>query len=272
MIQSLKDILVVSDMDGTLLTDDKRILQSTLESIRLFTMLGGRFTVGTGRCVESVAGYEELCSLISPAIVNGGTVIYDFQKNMAMKNVALPKKIARKLLEDVHRKFSNVGSMVFATDFRCYHVDASAYGQTLLDHEKISVKMRPFEDLPSDWNKALFAAEPEMLYEVEEYLRDKVFPGVYFVYTSPVYYEIMPQGVSKGSALKELCAMENVPIENTIVIGDYYNDLEMMREAGYSVAMGNAPPDVSLEANEVCRTNNEGGVGQFLYELVKRYG
>ncbi len=272
MIQSLKDILVVSDLDGTLLTDDKKIASSTLESIRLFTMLGGRFTVGTGRCVESIEGYRELCSMLSPAIANGGTVIYDFQNRVALKNVSLPKKIAQKIMQDVHGKFPHVGSMVFATDFRCYQVDASAYGQILLDDEGISVCTRPFEDLPADWNKALFAGAPESLKEVEQYLKDKAFPGVYFVNTAPIYYEIMPQGISKGSSLRELCTLLNVPLEHTIVIGDYYNDLEMMKEAGYAVAMSNAPPEVSLQADEVCRTNNEGGVGHFLYDLVKRYG
>ncbi len=271
MIQSLKDILVVSDMDGTLLTDDKRILQSTFESIRLFTMLGGRFTVATGRCVESIARYGELCPFLSPVIANGGTVIYDFNRKGVLKNVGLPKMIAQKIVQDILRHFPQVGCMVMGADFRCYQVNASSYGQIFLDDEQISVWMRPFEALPSDWNKVLFAGSAQLLEEVEAYLQDKVFPGVFFVHTAPIYYEIMPEGESKGSALHELCSFLKVPIENTIVMGDYFNDLDMMREAGHSVAMSNAPPEVSIQASEVCRSNNEGGVGQFLYELIKQY-
>ncbi len=272
MIQSLQDILVVSDMDGTLLTDDKQLLPSTLESIRLFTSLGGRFTVGTGRCVESITRYPELLPLLSPAIANGGTVIYDFQQNRALKNVTLPRLIAKKIMQDVHRQVPEAGSMVFAADFRCYQVKASAHAQILFDDEEISVCTRPLEDLPQDWNKALFAGPPAVTQEIEDYLAGKPFPGVYFVHTAPIYFEIMPQGVSKGTSLKELCGLLGVSLENTIVIGDYYNDLEMMRMAGHAVAMSNAPADVSLEADEVCQTNNEGGVGQYLYSLVKRYG
>ncbi len=272
MIQSLKDILVVSDMDGTLLTDDNRVLESTLQSIRLFTMLGGRFTVATGRGVESIAKYKQLCPLLSPVIAGGGTVIYDFKNASVLKNVSLPKKMAEKLLQDIQAKFPQLGVLVFGVDFRCYQVHASPHVQILLDDEQISVYSRPLEKLPYDWNKILFAAKPEVLQEVEAYLQDKLFAGIYFVHTSNIYYEVMPEGTSKGTALQELCAMLQVPLENTIVIGDYYNDLEMMQEAGHAVAVGNAPCDICLQASEVCRPNNEGGVGQFLYELVQRYG
>ncbi len=272
MIQSIKDILVVSDMDGTLLTDDKALLPSTLESIRLFTSLGGRFTLATGRGVESVSRYGELLPLLAPVIANNGTIIYNFKEEKALKNLTLPKLIAKKALQEFCERFPKAGAMVFAADFRCYQVQASSYAQILIDTEGLSVVARPFEDLPPDWNKILFAASPEMIEDMELYAEEKLFPGVYFVHTAPIYFEIMPQGISKGSALREYCAGQGISPENTIVIGDYYNDLEMMAFAGRAVAVSNAPADVRLQADEICQSNNEGGVGQFLYELVKRYG
>ena len=51
----------------------------------------------------------------------------------------------------------------------------------------------------------------------------------------------MPSGVSKASGLHDLCALMSKSMKNTVVIGDYYNDLEIMREAGYAVAVANAP-------------------------------
>ncbi|MDL2254119.1 Cof-type HAD-IIB family hydrolase [Ruminococcaceae bacterium OttesenSCG-928-I18] len=272
MIRSLQDILVVSDMDGTLLTDDKQLMASTLESIRLFTSLGGRFTVATGRSVESVSRYAELVPLLSPAILTGGTVIYDYEQNRSLKSATLPKLIAKNALQDVLGRFPKAGTMVFAANTQIFQVQASPYAQVLFDQESVGFHVRPLEELPPDWNKVLFAAEPEKINEIEEYVRGRPYPGVYFIHTGPIFFEIMPQGVSKGSTLSELCALLDVSLENTIVIGDYYNDLEMMDVAGYSVAMRNAPADVSFEADEICQSNNEGGVGQYLYELVKRYG
>ena len=59
--------------------------------------------------------------------------------------------------------------------------------------------------------------------------------------------------------------------KKTIVIGDYYNDLEVMREAGHAVAVANAPAEVKASADEVTTcTCSEGAVGEYLYQLVQR--
>jgi hydroxymethylpyrimidine pyrophosphatase-like HAD family hydrolase len=94
---------------------------------------------------------------------------------------------------------------------------------------------------------------------------------VHFVSTMTIYYEMMPQGVTKGTALKELARLLDIPLEHTIVIGDYFNDIDMMREAGYSVAMGNAPAEVKRKAHQLAESNRYGGVGHYLYGLVKAY-
>ena len=66
-----------------------------------------------------------------------------------------------------------------------------------------------------------------------------------------MYYEIMPEGVSKGQALKDLCRYLKIPVENTIAIGDYFNDIELLQAAGRSVAVQNAPGEVQLVADEI---------------------
>ncbi len=53
------------------------------------------------------------------------------------------------------------------------------------------------------------------------------------------------------------------------MIGDYYNDLEIMREAGYAVAVANAPSEVKAAANQVTNCAcADGAVGEFLYRLI----
>ena len=56
-----------------------------------------------------------------------------------------------------------------------------------------------------------------------------------------------------------------------VAIGDYYNDIELMRAAGHSVAMGNAPKEVQVEADEVTGNCMDGGVAQVLYRLIDQY-
>lgn len=272
MKKSLKDILVVSDMDGTLLNENKELLKGNIESIKLFTSLGGKFTVATGRLVESVLKYPELTGLITPGITSGGSVIYDFYNNGIIHNEVLPKMISHNVMNDMMRRFPYISILVAGSDTKFYQVAPSKAAQKLFDEEKMSFYVRAQDDLPPDWNKMLFAGQPDQMAEVEEFLNSLGYPGVSFIATERHYVEMMPEGVSKGSALKKLCDIMNVDIQNTIVIGDYYNDVEMMKEAGKAVAMSNAPSEVKMIADAITDGNcNQCGVGQYLYKIVQDY-
>lgn len=117
----------------------------------------------------------------------------------------------------------------------------------------------------------MFAADPIAILNLQKFARGLHFDGMYFLPTNTIYFEIMPTGVSKAQALRRLCARLDVPMENTVVIGDYYNDIDLMRAAGHAVAVDNAPPEVKLAADEVVASCTSGGVGEYLYSLIKRY-
>lgn len=272
MPNKLSDFLVVSDMDGTLLRTDKSISRADLDTIRLFRMLGGHFTVATGRTIASVAMYPELAANIEPAITSGGCVIYDFTQKRAVKSLCVPPGVARAALSDILGRFPGVGAMVMGEDTRLYAVSHSAELRGLMDFERMTWFTRPYEDLPPEWNKVLFAGPRDMLSDIANFVSTRHYPGVYFVSTNVNYFEMMPEGASKGKALRELAVLLGVNMNDTCVIGDYYNDLDMMREAGRAVAMDNAPEDVRAAAGEVTGTNDEGGVAQFLYKLIRQYG
>ena len=87
-----------------------------------------------------------------------------------------------------------------------------------------------------------------------------------------MYFEIMPAGGTKASSLAELCSYMDIPMENTVVIGDYYNDIGMMEAAGHSVAVANAPSEVQLAADSVTAACAAGGVAQVLYGLLRQCG
>lgn len=271
MDKKLSDILVVSDMDGTLLTPDCTISPSDIATIRLFRELGGHFTVATGRTFASVRIYPEVAEVIDPAITCGGCVIYNFAEDKPEKSTIIPHLAAHKALHDVLTEFPDIGSMIMGGDMRLYQIASSQQLEHLINSEKMTYFMRPEDSLPEEWNKVLFAGPGDMLKEVEEYVKLQTYPGVYFVSTHPIYYEMMPKGVSKGTALQDLCEMLDISMKNTYMIGDYYNDVDIMKQAGYAVAMGNAPEDVKMLADEVTASNTESGVGQFLYKLIREH-
>ena len=86
--------------------------------------------------------------------------------------------------------------------------------------------------------------------------------------SSDFFLELVPKGIDKGAALGRLLELLGLTPEALIAMGDNYNDLGMLRLAGTSVAMGNAPEDIKAVASYVTRTNNEDGVAYALEELV----
>ena len=88
-------------------------------------------------------------------------------------------------------------------------------------------------------------------------------------FSKPNYLEIVPLGVNKAEALKQLAAILGLDLSQFAAIGDGLNDIEMLKEAGLGIAMGNAPDAVKSVADWVTGTNDEAGVAQAVQRLFK---
>jgi Cof subfamily protein (haloacid dehalogenase superfamily) len=88
-------------------------------------------------------------------------------------------------------------------------------------------------------------------------------------FSKPNYLEILPMGVNKAKALTHLTEILGLKLSQVAAIGDGLNDIEMLKEAGLGIAMGNAPPSVKSAAGWVTGTNNEAGVAQAVRRLFE---
>lgn len=88
------------------------------------------------------------------------------------------------------------------------------------------------------------------------------------VISSPHWIDVMPPDVNKGTALRRLQRELGVTAEETVVFGDYLNDLEMLDEAAHSYAMANAHPEVRKRARHIAPPNSEHGVLQVVAQLL----
>lgn len=272
MIRSLEDVLVVSDIDDTLVCPGGAVPGVNQATVELFCALGGKFTLATGRTVESISHHLSDIRLSAPAIAYGGAVIYDFQHDIRIKNAVLPQESARRALEDICMAFPGIGVEIMTADGRIYVHQSNDYTHQHTVQERLIYTMRPLEDIEARWNKVMFAADPQTLQQLEKFCEARHYAGVYFVPTGKYYFDMMPEGVTKGAALRELCEYLKLPLENTIVVGDYYNDIEMMQTAGHAVAMAGAPVAVQMAAQAVTGGCAEGGLAQVLYGLLRKYG
>ena len=79
-MKTFEGVMLISDMDGTLLNKDGNISEKNIEAIREFVSLGGRFTVATGRMKKGVEKFLDRLPINAPAIIFNGSSIYDFSK------------------------------------------------------------------------------------------------------------------------------------------------------------------------------------------------
>ncbi len=98
--------------------------------------------------------------------------------------------------------------------------------------------------------------------------RLETLPGLEITSSWEDNYELMPQGVSKGRAVKELAEKMGIGPDQVMTVGDFDNDLSMIEYAGYGTAMGNATPKVKAAAKYVTLTNDEDGVAAAIRKYV----
>ena len=100
-----KNVIIMSDLDGTLLTDDKKILPEDMEAVNRFRDGGGIFTLATGRGYSMAKPVAERIGLDVPAVIFNGSAVYDFSQNKFLWHSALNEN-AKKNYKRADKGFS----------------------------------------------------------------------------------------------------------------------------------------------------------------------
>lgn len=259
--------LVVSDMDGTLLREDKTVSERTLTAIRRFEEAGGRFTVATGRGVAAATPHIRMLKLKTPLLLLNGCLLYD----PVTGGDILCRQLSREALEKVWPILKANGlEMVVHGPRQGVTLRMNETVEEHLRLDGIKVEVRP--DLgPHNAGtvvKILTIGEPAALDLAEQSIRESG-AATRLVRSHPIYLEVLPPDGGKGSALRALLAHLDLPGSQSLAVGDYLNDMDLLAAAGLSVAMGNAHPEVKQAASRWTASNEEDGVALLLEALVE---
>ncbi len=253
--------MLVTDMDGTLLDRRSRISDENQRAIKRFIAGGGLFTVATGRMFKAVEPYLPVLPMNLPAIVYNGAAIYDFSMKKLLWQNCLTDNIAD-VAEDLLRQFPGIGLEVFHGE-DLYLPAQNAVTDRHMIREGFHPVFACLKDIPRPWIKLLIASNPEKLLEVEAFLKARK-EEFHAVYSESQFLELLNKNVTKGSALKRLAEMANLPCEAIVAMGDNKNDLEMLLEAGTGVAVKNAHKDVITAADLVCSRHDNDAVAEVI--------
>lgn len=266
MFDDPKKICIITDLDGTFLPKSKTPLPRDLAAVRRFEAAGGLFTIATGRTIQASRRYPEELGLKSPMIVFNGAGIYDAARGELVYAHPLPET-AREMTAKILCDNPHAGVEVLCAE------DTWVVNNTDCEKEHVRVcQVTPqygtLDEVRGTWLKVLFAMPPEEIPPFIGYVAAQNFQGVSFIRSEKRFYEMLPEDVSKGSALNAYRKLPGMQDFSFVAVGDYDNDIEMLRAADFAVCPANACDNAKACADLVLSRTCEEGAMEELIELI----
>lgn len=264
--------LIAIDMDGTLLTSDKKILAETIADLQRAADAGKYIVLATGRGLAELQDYMDSLSFVEYAVCISGALVYDFRQKQAIHAQTISPALADLIMQRCRLEEPMVH---FLTDDKAYmqrsHIDhiADYHMEVYLDlYERVTEK---YDDIYSLY-PTLERFEKINFYHHSVESRNRTMERlkdlpVSMTFAEETSLEIVAKGVSKAFGFYKLCDHLHINPSETIAIGDAWNDSEIMQAVGLPIAMGNATPELVRLCDVVVADNDHNGVG----EAVRKY-
>lgn len=242
-------ILLLSDIDGTLLNSKKDIPQRNINAICRFIQGGGHFSLATGRCAQSAKKYAEASGSNFPSVVLNGAAVFDFANNTIVVQQLLPIGY-KKIIQQLHTEFPELGIQVYVgSDIYVLASNSIIENQMAIEH--LDYVTTAFDDLPDKSNKILLGGTNAQLCSMYSFLENMPLDGMEGMFSETCYYEILPPKTNKGTGAQAIAEHYGIKEENIVAVGDYYNDIDMLKSVAHPIAAGNAPDEVKKLARFV---------------------
>jgi Cof subfamily protein (haloacid dehalogenase superfamily) len=265
---NLKNIkLVVSDMDGTLLNSKGKVSDRFFQIFKQLQKQNITFCAASGRQHNSIV--EKLHSIKDNIFVvaeNGGIATKG-------KKIFLEKALAAKKIKEVIPIVRTIkdANLVLCGKNGAY-IESNDEKFTTLFQEYYN-KYFKVDDLTNALEKTTFfkmaiyhpISSEKFLYPKLKHLEKDFLLKI----SSPNWLDISSKGTNKGNALQIVQEQLNISKEETLVFGDYHNDIEMMQQSGVSVAMQNGHQDIKDLATITTESNDNYGVELVLEKLLE---
>jgi Cof subfamily protein (haloacid dehalogenase superfamily) len=248
--------LVVSDVDGTLVTHDKRLTDGAKRAVQRLRDAGIGFTIVSSRPTAGMRFLIEPLGITLPVGSFNGSSIVD------------PQLIEQHLIpaDAVQRSLDLLGE--FGIDIWLFTNDAwltrNGDGE-YVPNEKRAIRADPiivgdFSPYVSSACKIVGASsDPELLRRCQAAIQQAVGAQATAVQSQSYYLDVTPPGHDKGTFVEAMARRLGISTDAIATIGDMQNDLAMFKKSGLSIAMGNATDDVKKQASHVTSSNEEEG-------------
>ncbi|HFH9837766.1 TPA: Cof-type HAD-IIB family hydrolase [Streptococcus suis] len=265
--------LLALDMDGTLLNNRKELMKPQIDAIHQAVEAGVKIVLCTGRPLAGVKSFIKQLGFDAEeefVIVNNGCSTHS-TKDWSLIDWA---ELAPSDITHLNQLADGKELQISLFDVEDYFVLAEkANEQVTLDASLVGMMPQPISltEAVSGQHRffeAMFVGKPEVVERFEQTHRVHLEESYSTVRSLPYLLEILPNGASKASGLKQLADRLGILPEEIMAIGDANNDLEMLEFAGLGIAMGNANEQVKAIAQDITDTNENNGVAKAIAKYI----
>ncbi|PWK13785.1 Cof-type HAD-IIB family hydrolase [Tumebacillus permanentifrigoris] len=262
--------LIALDLDGTLLTREKKISPRTQRAVQRAIEDGHHVVIATGRPFRSSVQYYRELGLTTPMVnFNGALVHHADDAEWGHHHFPMERETALKILEVCEQFRAENVIVEVKDDYYLKQHDDNLVRFMGEGHTPLGVGHIPslLNDHPTS---VLIYPQRENMRELREHLSE-FHAGVieHRLWGAPWHViEIVKAGVNKATGLQVIANHFGIAQEHVIAFGDEDNDLEMIEYAGHGVAMGNANPMLKAIANQITDTNDNDGIAFVLEKLL----
>jgi Cof subfamily protein (haloacid dehalogenase superfamily) len=259
--------LVIADVDGTLVTQDKVLTPAALAAVKRLRDAGIAFSVTSGRPPLGMRMIVDALTLTEPiAAFNGGVMV---RPDMSVIETRyLPAEIAAKVVASLSRH--GLDCWLY-TDHEWLVRDVKA---PHVEHEQWTVKFAPVvvEDLASHLQGVVkivgVSDDHDAVAQCETDVQRDCTTYVSATRSQPYYLDVTHPDANKGQVVIAMSELLMIAPENIATIGDGINDVLMFRKSGLSIAMGNASAEVQMHATFVTTSNQEDGFANAVDKFI----
>ena len=260
---------LLSDMDGTLIDSQGSTSEGNRRAIKTFTEGGGLFGIATGRAPNNLGDYLEGLPINAPCVFYNGGAVYDLKNRTFLDKRVLDKESVRPVLTEVLRRFPDAVTEIFTPEM--LNIVSKGKGKDeAIERDKMPCRFTAVEALAEEeWIKVLFHAEPELLAKIADCALEKLPKrGFEKFFSGPTYFEILPEGTTKGAGLSAIARLPQYKDRRFAAIGDYDNDSFMLKEADLGIAVANASPQCLASADITGADNDSDALADAIFRIL----
>ena len=259
--------LVALDLDGTLISAKLRVSPAVKTAIARARDAGVVFTMATGRMFAAAKPFAQAIGIDGPIVCYQGAATYVVATGERLSHVPLPIEVGEMVFARAAQ--DGVRALGYFED-RLYTEADDAYTRAYTRLARVEANVvgpltEFFAERPS--TKINCVTDVERAGAYAEGLKNFLGDRAYVTRSQPDFVEIIDPSVDKGRALAAIARSYGVGLDDTMAIGDSWNDVPLLTSAGFAVAMGTAPPELREKADAVVAGVEEDGVA----EAIERY-